>query len=142
MTSLLADLTRDKRILLLGFGKEGRSTYKLLKEICTWSVLDIADIALEESIPGSVVYSGENYMDSMEQYDIVFKSPGIVLPKDCREFRCVITTQTEVFLKAFRTAGHRDHRDKGKHCIYAAVPCTPYERHPLHHGRKYRHACI
>lgn len=101
MTSLLADLTRDKRILLLGFGKEGRSTYKLLKEICTCSVLDIADIALEESIPGSVVYSGENYMDSMEQYDIVFKSPGIVLPKDCREFRCVITTQTEVFLKAF-----------------------------------------
>ena len=50
MTSLLADLTRDKRILLLGFGKEGRSTYKLLKEICTCSVLDIADIALEESI--------------------------------------------------------------------------------------------
>ncbi len=101
MIDLLSDLTRDKRVLLLGFGKEGRTTYKLLKEIGTCSRLDIADIALKESIPGAVVYSGEGYLDSIGRYDIVFKSPGIILPKNCREYGCIITSQTEVFLRAY-----------------------------------------
>lgn len=41
-------------------------------------------------------------MDSLENYDVVFKSPGVVLPKAADEYTCLITSQTEVFFEAYR----------------------------------------
>jgi len=101
MVDLLSNLICDKRVLLLGFGMEGQSTYKLLKEIGSFSMLDIADINPPTNISDCKVYSGTGYLDHINEYDVAFKSPGIVLPKDYREYSCVITSQTEVFLQSF-----------------------------------------
>lgn len=46
--------------------------------------------------------TGAHYMDSLENYDVVFKSPGVVLPKAADEYTCLITSQTEVFFEAYR----------------------------------------
>ena len=38
----------------------------------------------------------------MDDYDVVFKSPGIVLERPENEYRCSILSQTEVFFQCFR----------------------------------------
>jgi len=103
MVELLANLIDGKRVLILGYGKEGQSTYRFLKEVNSFSKLDIADINPPKNFDNSnlTVYSGEKYLDSIQLYDIVFKSPGIVLPKNYRDYNCIITSQTEIFLQAF-----------------------------------------
>lgn len=73
----------------------------MIKEIDSFSKLDIADIKPPKNISDSTVYSGADYLDHINDYDVVFKSPGIVLPKNCQEYSCTITSQTEVFLHAF-----------------------------------------
>ena len=41
-------------------------------------------------------------MDTLDDYDLVFKSPGIVLPRDPLTCDCQITSQMEVFFTAYR----------------------------------------
>jgi len=101
MIELLSNLINGKRVLLLGFGKEGQATYELLKEIGSFSKLDIADINPQEHIKDCTVYSGAGYLDVIDDYDIAFKSPGVILPKNYKEYSCRITSQAEVFLQAY-----------------------------------------
>jgi UDP-N-acetylmuramoylalanine--D-glutamate ligase len=101
MMDLLSKLISGKRVLLLGFGKEGQATYKMLKNIGLYTELGIADIHHPGNVSDAVIYSGEGYLDHIDDYDVVFKSPGVVLPKDYREYACKITSQTEIFLQAF-----------------------------------------
>ena len=98
---LLFELIAGKRVLILGFGAEGRSTYKYIKQTGAFSKLGIADVKPVSDLPGCVIHSGSGYLDNIENYDVVFKSPGIVLPKNYKDYSCIITSQTEVFLKAY-----------------------------------------
>lgn len=101
MIDLLSNLINGKRVLLLGFGKEGQATYKLINRIGLYASLGIADINAPQNIDDATIHSGEGYLDHIDDYDVVFKSPGVALPKDYREYRCRITSQTEIFLQAF-----------------------------------------
>ena len=77
---------KDKKILILGFGREGQDTFKFLKQLFPEKEICIADKKL-----------GENYLEKINDYDIIFKTPGIpykVLPKSVLS---KITTQTELF---------------------------------------------
>ena len=42
------------------------------------------------------------YLEHLEEYDLVFKTPGIVLPQPVSSYRCQIVSQTEVFFRRFR----------------------------------------
>ncbi len=98
----LKKLTEGKKVLILGFGREGRSTYSLLNSLNCCSELAISDknnVTVEDKNV-KVIY-GDTYLDVLDDYDIVFKSPGIVLPKDFSEYKCCITSQTEQFLKVY-----------------------------------------
>lgn len=103
MIELLSSIVKGKKVLILGFGKEGQSTYKLLSRLNTCGRLDISDIKRPQYRfgPDTEIYSGDTYMDCLDSYDIVFKSPGVILPKDIHEYKCKITSQTEVFLAAY-----------------------------------------
>jgi len=103
MIELLSNIVKGKKVLILGFGKEGQSTYKLLSRLNTCGRLDISDIKRPQYRfgPDTEIYSGDTYMDCLDSYDIVFKSPGVILPKDIHEYKCKITSQTEVFLAAY-----------------------------------------
>ena len=100
---VLSELVGNKKILVLGFGKEGKSTYKLLGDLGICSKIDIADIKEHDDFDKTKtdVYFGEHYLDDLDSYDVVFKSPGIVLSKDIDQYCCTITSQTEVFLKVY-----------------------------------------
>lgn len=103
MIELLTNIVKNKKVLVLGFGKEGQSTYKLLSRLNVYDRIDVSDIKKPNYKFNSdtKVYYGDTYLDCMDSYDIVFKSPGIILPKDIHDYRCKITSQTEVFLAAY-----------------------------------------
>lgn len=129
MIDLLSNLIRGKRVLLLGFGKEGQATYKMIKSLGLFTELGIADIHHPQNISDAAIYSGEGYLDHLDDYDVVFKSPGVVLPKDYHEYACIITSQTEIFLQAFNRQVIGITGTKGKSTVSSLL------HHVLHTNR-------
>jgi len=93
-----------KKVLILGFGREGRSTYHFLKNNnvnCTIGIADINNITDEEVLKDNVtLHVGSNYLDAMKDYDLVMKTPGQSFKDvDLTGIRDKITSQAELFLK-------------------------------------------
>lgn len=95
---------KGKRVLLLGFGREGQSTFHVLRRLGTYEALDVADLWPPARRPDeeTLWHTGPDYQKCLDDYDVVFKSPGIVLEKPEGEYRCRILSQTEVFFQCFR----------------------------------------
>ena len=98
---------RGKRILILGFGREGKSSLAFLQKFLPHASIGVADKnqkAFDDLITNSsnpiATYSGEDYIDAVKNYDIVIKTPGISL-KDKNVDLSKITSQTDLFLEAF-----------------------------------------
>lgn len=105
MLEIMKNCIKDKKVLILGFGREGKSTYRLIQQVKGYESLGIADLnpvteSLEENV---ALITGEDYQKSLNLYDVVFKSPGIVLEQDISEYTCKIMSQTELFFKRFRS---------------------------------------
>ncbi len=100
---IIQELT-GKRVLILGFGREGRSTYRFIKNNnidCVIGIADIKEITDEEIIQaGVILHTGENYLDAMKDYDVIMKTPGQSFKDiDLTGLRDKVTSQTELFLK-------------------------------------------
>ncbi len=74
----------DKKILIWGYGREGKSTEEFLKRNAHPAIVDI--------------YEGDRAGIKEEDYDLIFKSPGIRMDEDDPKY----TSQTQVFLEAHR----------------------------------------
>ena len=108
MIEKLLNYLEDKKILILGFGKEGETTYKLLRKYFPKKNLFIADknmnlltdkIELVED-PYLEVSLGENYLNGIEEYDLIIKAPGISLKDvNLEKIANKITSQLELFLE-------------------------------------------
>ena len=100
LTVKLAGFIGGKRVLILGFGKEGRSTYRVLKEAGGYSRLDVADSnpAVSSSVTSGITIIGDKYIDLLGDYDIVFKTPGIALPWNIPDTGCIISSQADIFI--------------------------------------------
>ena len=106
---------RNKKILILGFGREGRDNLKFLRKLFPKKVIGIADqkqfsISKEGArlrregggsgvvqFPNVKFHLGKNYLKALKNYDVIIKSPGIpfkILPKSALN---KVTTQTEIF---------------------------------------------
>lgn len=93
-----------KKVLILGFGREGKSTLKLLQNNNIDCEIIIADKSLivTDDISQFKIYNGDNYLDSLTQSgcDIIMKSPGIALFNDFPpEITQKITSQTDLLLR-------------------------------------------
>ena len=89
---------RGKRILILGFGREGKSSLRFLNKYLPDAVVAVAD---KNAMEG-VTHSGEGYLETMYNYDIVIKTPGIsLLGFDTKDVE--ITSQTDLFLSEFHS---------------------------------------
>lgn len=108
MKDVLTKYVESKRVLILGFGREGRSTYRLLRKTFPGIRPVIADRnpllvpeASDEAKPGQLVL-GENYLDAIKDADVVFKSPGVELTGKGIDLKTVkIVSQTSVFLEKY-----------------------------------------
>ena len=89
---------KNKRILILGFGKEGKDAFLFFRKMFPDKVLGIADRKqIKVKAKRIKKHFGKNYLKSLKRYDIVIKSPGIpfkILPKS--EIKKVVT-QTDIF---------------------------------------------
>lgn len=112
MINEIIKFLKDKRIAILGFGLEGKSTYKFIKkylpkqevhilfkqkdEQCSFNI----DFIRAENDKYTKIIIGDNYLDNLEQYDVIIKSPGISL-KDINlsKIKDKITSQLELFLE-------------------------------------------
>lgn len=99
--------TAEKKICILGFGREGRATYEIIAKYCTPSSITIADLNSVDrefnALPDSInLICGDDYQKSLDDFDLVFKSPGIVLERSPKELKCVITSETQVFFEVYR----------------------------------------
>lgn len=93
-----------KKILIAGFGREGKSTLRFLQNYMPDAIVGIAD--KNESAFQDVdkerynLYFGDEYLKASLDYDIVIKTPGISV-KDVDIDFSKITSQTDLFLEAF-----------------------------------------
>ena len=95
----------DKKVLIFGFGREGRDTLLFLRKLFSVKTFGIADQNSNLSKYdldrwGKIkLHLGKNYLKAIKQYDIIIKSPGIS-PKIVAPFTKkgqIITSQTEIF---------------------------------------------
>ena len=89
--------TAGKTVCILGFGREGKSTYRILEKYCLPKSIAIADLnnvdRAANKLPDSVeLITGEGYQECLNKFDIVFKSPGIVLNQPPSHLSCEITS--------------------------------------------------
>lgn len=130
----------DKKVLVLGFGREGKENLNVIMRAGTCKEVAIADereISINEiriflknikdeknENCGSKDITNENTgekenakkitednikiikiisneMEFADDFDIVFKSPGIVMPKPFSGYKATITSQAEYFLKVY-----------------------------------------
>ena len=98
---------KDKNVALLGFGREGKSTFLRFRQVFPLQKLIVADknpgsLKSIEDDPRTVLISGEDYLQKLPEVDIIIKSPGIPL-KDLEFLRgpVQVTSQTDLFLQAY-----------------------------------------
>ncbi len=91
------DELKDKKILILGFGKEGRDNFKFLRKLFPKKVIGVADKLEFKNLKLVKWHLGKNYLKAIKNYDVIIKSPGIpfkILPKLTLK---KIITQTDIF---------------------------------------------
>jgi len=88
----------NKKVLILGFGREGKTTYNFIKKYLPGLEIGISD--LTEPDIDEKKYFGEDYLKAIYGYDIVIKSPGIPYTDiNLVDFNGIITSQTDLLLK-------------------------------------------
>lgn len=105
---IIDEISSFNNILILGFGREGKSTYKLIRKYLKDKKLTISDcnknllsendeLKTDKNIE---LILGENYLDYLEEYDLIIKSPGVSFKYiDTDKIRDRITSQINMFLK-------------------------------------------
>lgn len=104
MYRLILEKIKDKNIAILGFGREGKSTYKFIRKYfpdMKLTILDKYSIELDDKNVNLII--GEKYLDNLNDYDLIIKSPGISFKDiDVSSFKDKITSQLELLLEVFR----------------------------------------
>lgn len=105
------DFLEGKKVAILGFGKEGKSTFNYIRKhnpSFKLFILDQNENLVEENefLRGDTltrIITGYNYLDNLRDYDVIIKSPGVSLKDiDISRFESNITSQIEIVLECFR----------------------------------------
>ena len=100
----------NKKIVILGFGREGKATYKLIRKHLKEQIIYIKDqdenVKNDELIINDknvILELGENYLDNLNEFDLIIKSPGIAFNKiDISSFKDKITSELELLLQFYK----------------------------------------
>lgn len=108
---ILDQLKQVKNVLILGFAREGQSTYRYLRTHYPHLQIALADQKNLDNLPENFrgqTFFGENYLNCLDlgNWDLVFRSPGISphLPEIEAASRSGITftSHTQIFFELFR----------------------------------------
>ena len=103
MISQIYDILKNKKILILGYGREGKSSYNLIRQYYPDIFIGIYDKnEIKDSLQNVTIHCGDSYQDILADYDLIIKSPGIVFySKNSRDYK-KLTSQTDIFLSIYR----------------------------------------
>lgn len=96
----IAEYLQNKTVLLVGFGREGQSSYRYIRRFFPEKEIAVADknpVSVDDA--HVTVFSGADYLSHIPDFDVVLKSPGISF-KDVRDTgHAEITCQVDLFLR-------------------------------------------
>ena len=108
INKIIEKLSQYSNIAILGFGREGKTTYEFIRKYNKDIKLTIIDKAenIKENTPELAqdpnlsFVMGPTYLDNLEQYDLIIKSPGIsLLNIDTTNLKDKLTSQLELVLE-------------------------------------------
>ena len=100
----LNEFLKDKEIVILGFGKQGKATYNYLRKNFPTKKIAIRDknfnISYDNFDDNVDLKLGDEYLNDIEKFDLIIKAPGVVLKDiDTSNFEDRIITDYELLLK-------------------------------------------
>ena len=110
MINDIINYLKDKKIVILGFGREGQATYKLIRKHLPNKEIYIRDknenIKNNELISNDkfvVLELGNDYLGDLDKFDLILKSPGIAFNTiDIDSFKDKISSELELLLKFYK----------------------------------------
>ena len=100
MLPRIIEYLKNKKILILGFGREGQSTLSYIRKHLPEKELTVADkseLKIDDKYVKTVC--GEGYLDCINGFDLVMKSPGISFREVEVASDTEITCQVDLFLR-------------------------------------------
>ena len=109
MLKTIENHINGKSVAVLGFGREGRATLPWVLEAKCASKIAIVDrnpVTLPEDLKEYAddieIITGEDYQKCLNDFDVIFKSPGIVLEQDKDFYRCKILSEMDIFFERYK----------------------------------------
>ena len=104
---------KEKKVLILGFGREGIDTFKFLRKVFPEKVLGVGERSEIKNLKLKIknlikrgkkvkLHLGKDYLGALKDYDVIIKSPGVPihLPEvEKAQKEGKITSQTEIFFE-------------------------------------------
>lgn len=92
-----------KRVVILGFGREGKTWLELLERLGCCAQIAVADmnpLDFEDlGSPDVMPISGEHYLEECAEFDIILQSPGVIVKNRLSpQSKAKILTQTDILL--------------------------------------------
>ena len=95
----IIDFLKDKSLLILGFGREGKSFLRFVQDNLPEAHIAVAD-QNEVQIDNIETFCGDNYLTHVDDFDIVIKSPGVAVKNELNASqKAKITSCTDLFLR-------------------------------------------
>src|SRR5277367_5184939 len=94
------------KIAILGYGSQGQSVYEYFKG--SNNSITVCDQSIVEDLPNDVdKHFGDNYLDRLDQYDLIFRSPAIhpsdIVKVNGEKILAKVTTNTNEFFELCST---------------------------------------
>ena len=105
---IINKLSQYSNIAILGFGREGKTTYEFIRKYnkdIKLTIIDKAENIIEnnpelKNDPNLSFVMGPTYLEGLEQYDLIIKSPGVsLLNIDTTNLKDKLTSQLELVLE-------------------------------------------
>lgn len=108
MISILDKYIRGEKVLILGFGREGKSSFHFIKKHFPQIDISVADRnqGLDKSetlkIGDENLFLGDDYLEAIQNFNVIIKSPGISITAVQKKYKDKIwLSQTGLFLEAY-----------------------------------------
>ena len=87
-----------KNVCIVGFGREGQAALRGLRRYAPTARITVADTAPVE-VPAEIPRQlGPRYLENLERFDVIIKSPGIPPKPEFERVRSRLTSGTQIFL--------------------------------------------
>ncbi len=97
----LKPIFENKRAVILGFGREGKTWLELLQRLNCAEIAAADMNPLEFDDPEIRPICGEHYLEECAEYDIILQSPGVIVKNRLDSAaKAKILTQTELLLRS------------------------------------------